>query len=124
MPAPATWYMVDYCASDSVFLPDGLYGLKAGDGRQRGVPEGSRGQWCKLIDALRGADPEVYIHNRLAWSEEEGVHSPRNTNEGEDVFKGLGRAELADLLANLLANAVEWAPDDAGQNPDPPHAKR
>lgn len=106
----ASWFMVEYCIGDPDLRPNGFYGLKAGDGVQRGVPEGSRTEWTALIDALRGADPDIYIHKRLAWSSTIGVFSPRNTNLGEDVFK-LDRSDLADLLENLLANAVEWTPN-------------
>ena len=110
-PTPETWFMVVYYFGNPDPRSDGWYGLKAGDGVQRGIPEGSRTEWKALIDALRGTDPDIYIHKRLAWSNTIGIFSPRNTNEGEDVFKGLDRLELADLLENLLANAVEWTPN-------------
>lgn len=105
------WFMLDYDLGGRVLADARWYGLKRGDGVVRGVPEGTRTEWQALIAGLRGRSPDIRVSNRLAWSPEDGVYSPRNTNPGEFVFTGLSRLDLADLIEQLIATAVDWTPD-------------
>ena len=93
--------MVDY-NEDGV----SLIGLKAGDGKQRGVPEGSLAEWLEITRAMREGREED-VSKRLAYSPEEGIYSPRNTNEGEYFETG-----DADLIESLLKTPQPWREDN------------
>lgn len=92
-----TWFMVRY--------DGGSFGLKKGDGVNRGVPEGPRDLWTSIIEAIRTGGS--WHSTRLAYSPEEGITSPRNTNYDHDAFHTID----ADLIVYLLDHPQEWRED-------------
>lgn len=100
-PSAESWFVVDYDRD--------WFGLKGGDGVCRGVPEGTRQDWSDLISGIRAQETEVWVHRRLAYSKEQGVHSPRNSNE-DVCFHCADPTQLADILLVLLESPWLWAP--------------
>lgn len=105
MKEKSKWFMVKYSNE--------LYGLKAGDGIQRGVPEGSKEEWLELINAMK--NKEEYNETRLAYIPGKGIYSPRNTNSNNDIFK----TSDANLIKILLDNSFEWAENNLPGNQVP-----
>lgn len=92
------WFIVFYTTTH--------FGLKAGDGRPRGVPEGTPEQWQDLVNAMRAG--EVFYDARLAYAPDRGIYSPRNTNHVADVFN----THDADLIELLLTDPRAWREDN------------
>ena len=91
------WHMVNY--------GDDWYGLKAGDGIRRGVPEGTSSQWAEVVSAMRTGG--AWSDRRLKYAHGWGIWSPRNTNDSCDIFQ----TDDADLIERLLAASQEWRED-------------
>lgn len=108
--SPTFWFIVKY--------DEDWYGLKAGDGIPRGVPEGRMSDWLELIQSMK--DKEEFHTKRLAYYpklNDEGYHvgisSPRNTNDASEAFD----IHDANLIMLLLNDPREWRDDNLKEEP-------
>jgi len=106
----SSWFIVRY--------DDDWFGLKAGDGISRGVPEGRMSDWLELVQSMR--DKEEFYTKRLAYYPKLnddgcyiGISSPRNTNHESEAFV----IHDADLIMSLLNDPREWRDDDLKGEP-------
>lgn len=109
--SPTSWFIVKYDDDD-------WYGLKAGDGISRGVPEGRMSDWLELVQSM--SDKEEFHTTRLAYypnSNEEGyfigISSPRNTNHSSEAFN----TKDAKLIISLLNDPRKWREDNLKGEP-------
>jgi hypothetical protein len=99
--SPNSWFIVDY--------DDDWFGLKAGDGISRGVPEGRMSDWLELVQSMR--DKEEFHTKRLAYHPKlndegyyVGITSPRNTNHESEAFV----IHDANFIMSLLNDPRKW----------------
>lgn len=100
------WYMVDY--------GNNHFGLKMGDEKLRGIPEGTKEEWLDLIKCI--SNNIGYYKKRLAYfpyesirQELAGIFSPRNTNYLIDCF--IIEEQDAKLIESLLYRAIKIEDD-------------
>lgn len=106
----SSWFIVKY--------DDDWYGLKAGDGISRGVPEGRMSDWLELVQSMR--DKEDFYTKRLAYYPKlsndgchVGISSPRNTNDASEAFN----IHDANLIMSLLNDPRKWREDNLKGEP-------